>query len=44
MTPEAVVGLLLIPALAGAGAGWIYWWAAGRPLARREEKSPHEAR
>jgi hypothetical protein len=31
LTIEALAGLLMIPALAGAAAGWIYWRAAGRP-------------
>ncbi len=41
MTVEAVFGLLLIPALAGAASGWIYWIVAGRPRAR--EETPDDA-
>lgn len=37
-----IVGMGLIPALAGAVSGWIYWLAAGRPQPP-EEKAPDEA-
>jgi hypothetical protein len=30
------MGLFVIPALAGAVSGWIYWLAAGRPAPREE--------
>jgi hypothetical protein len=31
MSIEEIVGLFLIPALAGGVSGWVYWRAAGRP-------------
>jgi hypothetical protein len=33
MTLAEVMGLIVIPALAGGVSGWIYWLAAGRPAA-----------
>jgi len=39
MSVEEFVGLILIPALAGAVSGWIYWRAAGRP---RPQPAPRE--
>lgn len=36
-----VIGLFVIPALAGGVSGWIYWLAAGRPAAL--PKAPEES-
>lgn len=40
MSLEEIVGLFLIPALAGAASGWVYWRAAGRPSARPAPLEP----
>lgn len=37
-----IVGLIVIPALAGAVSGWIYWRAAGRPHGRAVAPKEHE--